>query len=875
MEIITSHINADFDALASMVAALRIYPAAVLVFPGSQEKKVRDFIEAFHPAAIKRLKDVELSGVTRMVLVDSKSPGRIGAFAALIGRKGVAVHVYDHHPHEEGDIHGELEVIEPLGATASIMTEVLKARKLQPTPMEATLLALGIYEETGSLLFPTTTERDVNALSYLLKSGASLRIISAFMKTEMGRQELSILNKLLDNSEELSVRGLRIKIARANIENYVGDAAHLAHSIMDMEDIDALVLMLAMEGKVLMIGRSRAVELNIAEALAEFGGGGHWAAASATLTETPFELLEEKLVSVLDRVVRPQTTAADVMTRPVVTADYKATVKRAEAIMTRYGVNVLPVVKEGAYLGVISREVVEKALFHGFGKSRVTDFTTTDVRTVSRETPVNKVESIMVEQNQRFIPVLSGTEIVGAVTRTDILRLLYEDYLRRSRLAGGQVEARQMEKSLAKNLKEKYPEDIIEMLSLCGEVAGALGYGLYMVGGAVRDLVMGKENLDIDLVVEGDAIVFSKELALRHEIKIRSHERFGTAHLIFPGEVHIDVAGARTEHYESPAALPKVESSSIKKDLQRRDFTINTLALKLNPGDFGLLLDFFGARRDIEEKTIRVLHDLSFVEDPTRAFRAVRFAVRFGFKLSRHTEELLKSALRMNLFRKLSGSRLYEELMLIFSETEPVESIKKLSGYGLLKVIHPALRLDGGLLSVLNAAHDSLLWFELSFMEGLPDRPRIYLMALLSGLTEEERGKTLARLDVSLGARRKISEDFADAKKALTARIPPGDTALLYDALHGASLEGLLLAMAATRESERKKQITRYLLELRKLKTELTGSDLIGMGFAPGPAFSRILGELLREKVRGALKSREDEMNYVRTHFSPSTSRMS
>ncbi|MDO8746433.1 MAG: DHH family phosphoesterase, partial [Thermodesulfovibrionales bacterium] len=200
MDIITSHINADFDSLASMVAAKKLYPEAEIVFAGSQEKKLRDFIEAFEPVEIKRIKDIDMSKVTRLIIVDTKNPQRIGQFAELISTHGISIHIYDHHPFAKGDIRGSLESIEAVGATATIFSELLKARELHPSPMEATILCLGIYEETGSLLFPSTTERDLLAAAYLIKRGANLNIVSSFLRLEMSREELDILNELVQSA---------------------------------------------------------------------------------------------------------------------------------------------------------------------------------------------------------------------------------------------------------------------------------------------------------------------------------------------------------------------------------------------------------------------------------------------------------------------------------------------------------------------------------------------------------------------------------------------------------------------------------------------------------------------------------------------------
>lgn len=866
MDIITSHTNADFDAFASMVAAKIIYPEAVMVFPGSQEKKVRDFIEAFHPADIFRIRDVDISKVKRLIIVDTKSPDRLGPFSELTSKTdGPEIHVYDHHPRTANDVRGSFEMIEEVGATATIFSEILKARKLPVTPMEATMLCLGIYEETGSLLFRSTTERDILAAAYLLRRGASLRIVSNFIRTELSKEELDLLNELLQSSADIEINGIRIKIAKASREEYAGDAAHMAHRLMDMEDIDGVVVLLGMHGKIVMVGRSRVPELNIAEVMKRFGGGGHPSAASATVVEVPLEVVEEEVRNLLSSSVKLGKTARDVMTTPVITISWNDTVRNAESVLTRYGVNVLPVVTSGKYRGIISREIVEKALFHGFGKDKIADFTTTDAQTVSYDTPVRDIERLMIEQNQRFMPVIQGEAIIGAITRTDILRVLYEDILKRRRLVSAAEEKPSMGRNLGTWLREKFPTSVSAMLKQAGEVADGLGFKAYLVGGSVRDLLRGQENLDIDIVIEGDGIQFAKEFGRRLEAKVRTHERFGTAQVL-TDDLKLDVATARTEYYESPAALPKVETSSIKKDLYRRDFTINTLAVVLNPKDFGLLIDFFGGQRDLREKTIRVLHNLSFIEDPTRAFRAVRFAERFGFKLSKHTENLIKTALRMNLFDKLSGSRLYEELLLTFDETEPVKAIRRLSQYGLLKVIHPKLVFDEKIEAILQSVHDTLSWFNLLFLEEKPNKSSMYLMALLSILSAEEGETALARLSMPSKMKEEINNGILHARE-LIMHLPLGDPAKIYRAICNLDIETTLFAMAIAVNENKKKEISRYLIEFRGIKAQITGKDLKGIGIEPGPVYSEILDALLDQKLRGKLKTKEDELNFIREEF--------
>lgn len=862
MEIITAHINADFDALASMIAAKKLYPNAEIIFPGSQERKLRDFIEVFNPVEIRRIKDIEPSKVKKLVIVDTKQPGRIGPLADLLLNKGIKIHVYDHHPFAKGDIRGEVEKIEEVGATATIFTELLKSKRLAPTPMEATILALGIYEETGCLLFPSTTDRDLLAVSYLLKKGANLNIVSSYLKIELNIEELDLLNELVKTAKEVVLRGIRIVIANASRDSYVGDAAPLAHRLMEMEDIDTAILLLRMEGKILIVARSRVPELDVSELMREFGGGGHPTAASATIKEASIEIAAEKITALLSKYVKAGKTASDIMTSPVITIQRDSSIKEAEDFMTRYGVNVLPVVKDGIYTGQISREIVEKALFHGFRKNKCSEFSTSDAITVEADTPIRDIEAIMIEQNQRFMPVIKNGTIIGAITRTDLLRVLYEEFLRRRRLdKEDMLERPSPGRNLSAWLKDRFPEKIYTIFRTSGEIAESMGYNAYLVGGTVRDLLLGQASLDIDIVIEGDGILFAKALSEKLHAKAKPHHRFGTAQIITNG-TRLDIATARTEYYESPAALPKVETSSIKKDLYRRDFTINTLAVKLNPRDFGLLIDFFGGQRDIREKTIRVLHNLSYIEDPTRAFRAIRFSERFGFKLSKHTENLIKSAIKMELFDKLSGSRLYEELFIAFNETNPVSTLKRLSDFGLLKVIHQNLIFNEKLELMLSSMYETLAWYNLLYLEEKADIGILYLMTILSHLTDSERKEALERLAAPARIKEILIKSIS-ASEEILRKLPANDPAALYHLLIHIDIEIILFSMAVTKDTRKKKEISQFLVELRKVRPVIKGADLKKLRIPPGPLYSQILKEILDEKLRGRLKTEEDERKFA------------
>jgi tRNA nucleotidyltransferase (CCA-adding enzyme) len=869
MDIITGHINADFDATASMLAAKKIYSAAVAIFPGSQEKSVREYLakSPFHKE-FHKIKDIQLDSVTRLIIVDAKHKDRIGRFSEILDKKGLVIHIYDTHPPTTKDIKGTKKVIEPVSATTTIFIELLQQKKIKISPAEATLFALGIYEETGSLIFPSTTARDISAAAYLLKKGANLNVVSTFISRELDPEEIELLNDLVHSARDLVIHDVRVKIASAIRETYIGDIAHLAHKVRGIEDIDVLFLLVMMENKVYVIARSRVSEADVSEIIKPFQGGGHPTAASAVVRDMSLEETAEQLISILKEKIRPAKTLKDIMTSPVKTIQWNDSLRTAEKTMTRYGVNVLPVLKDSKYRGIISREVVEKALFHGFSKNKVAEFCTTDAFTLPPDSSIQNVEALMIEQNQRFMPIIENEQIVGAITRTDLLRSLYENMLKKDRVVKESVSKKLViGKNLSTIMRDKFPKTLNSILKLSGEVAKELNFSAFLVGGTVRDLLRGESNLDIDIVIEGDGIAFAKLLAKKLHARVKTHKRFGTA-VIITDTMKFDVATARTEYYESPAALPKVEISSIKKDLYRRDFTINTLAVKLNPEHFGQLIDFFGGQRDLKEKTIRVLHNLSFIEDPTRAFRAVRFAERFGFKLSKHIIHLIKTAVGINLFNKLSGTRLYDELNLLFLETESLKTIKTLSELDLLKFIHPNLMLTHELEETFESIQETLSWFKLLFLKEEINKSHLFLMALFEGLKINEREKALQRLAVPPRAKREILEGIETSKSTLhnLQKILQSER-LIYYTFNLLTLPTILFIIAKAKDEKQKKAISLYLTTLRKIKPALTGKDLKAMGYEPGPIFNKIFKSILDARLEGKIKSREEEMIFIKEHF--------
>ena len=424
-------------------------------------------------------------------------------------------------------------------------------------------------------------------------------------------------------------------------------------------------------------------------------------------------------------------------------------------------------------------------------------------------------------------------------------------------------------KIISQLMKERIPQRLHDLLVEFGRLGDAFGYSVYAVGGFVRDLLMRVENFDVDIVVEGDGIRLAEEFEKRFPCRIRTHKKFGTAIILFPDRLKIDVATARLEVYDSPAALPTVERGSIKMDLYRRDFTINTLAIQLNPKAFGELLDFFGGMKDIKEKVIRVLHNLSFVEDPTRVFRAIRFEQRLGFQIGKHTQNLMKNAVKMGFMDRLSGGRILSELILILEEEILISALKRMRDFDLFHFLHPRIQFDEEVEALFEEVHHVTAWFELLFLEEKYERWLIYFYGLIDSLKEGEIEELCQRLAMNDKLRKRVTGGKRQADQALLKifswinadRLPKRSE--IYTVLDSLSTEEKLFMMAKTTQMETRRYISLYFTQLKETKPLLKGADLIQLGIKPGPSIRKTLTNLLKARLDNQVITREDEIEYI------------
>jgi tRNA nucleotidyltransferase (CCA-adding enzyme) len=549
--------------------------------------------------------------------------------------------------------------------------------------------------------------------------------------------------------------------------------------------------------------------------------------------------------------VRRPVTAGEIMSRPARFVAPDDTVAHAMVECQRNRQSGIQVGEGGRLLGVVTREDLDKAVGHGLSHAPVKSVMASNVVTCSEETPLGELQRLFSSTDAGRVPVVRDETVVGVVTRGDLLRALEEPVE-----GGPDTSGRDISNRL----------DALAHLGRVFEAIQAVGAqfdGVYLVGGAVRDVLMGEPNFDVDIAVEGDGIAFGRALAQALGGRAVPHPKFGTAVVIADDGTRVDVATTRTEFYEHPAALPRVEQATLRQDLFRRDFTINAMAVSLKGDDFGRLIDFFGGLRDLEAGVVRVLHNLSFIDDPTRIFRAIRYESRYGFRMDAHTYALARACVEMDLVGELSSARLRDELRSLLAEDDVGAAVARMEELGVVAAVHPHLAAGDDAVRLI-AAVDAV---RERYAPEVP-RWRIRLAVLARRLPPDELYDWFDRLKLN----RRDADRIADAV-TVAPRLP----AVLAEADEAAEIrrlvephdpDGALLALA-TAAGPVRERLERYFAELRTVRLEITGGDLAQLGVGESPRVGKILDELLRRKVNGELDGRSAELEAARELLAP------
>lgn len=876
--LITCHSNADFDALAAMCAAALIYGPCDVFFPGTQEANLQTFYQELkeRPGAAPgctflddRVPDFSKYG--RLVAVDTRRRSRLRHVWPLLDNPGTRIEVWDHHPETSDDVHAHVCHAEICGAVTTLLIEEIQKRNIAVPRETATVLGLGIYSDTGSFSFSSVTQRDFAAAGWLLGRGMDINIISEKTAFSMTKEHIRALNALLESAQTYHINGVDVVLAEATLDSYLDDFAFLAHKMMEMEKFDILFAIGRMDDRIQIVARSRSHAVNVGAVCSAFGGGGHAYAASASVRDKTLSEVRDGILTQLYLQEEGEKTARDYMSQPAIGIEEGHTIAEADELMLHFGLKTMPVFAPMTRrcTGLIDSQITQKAISHGLAGAPLTDYMRRNLKTLPVTATLRDITTVIVGARQRLVPIVSGgSSVVGVVSRTDLINIFAQEPGRMN-----PTDRAPKSRNMGRTMRDRLPKDVLDIL----EKAGALGRSrqtpVYVVGGFVRDLLLKTPNHDIDLVVEGDGIGFARAFAGVLGGRVRVHKKFLTSVVIFPGaggkEERVDVATARLEYYESPAALPTVEHSSIKMDLYRRDFTINALAIRLDCEPMGEIVDFFGGQKDIRDRVIRVLHTLSFVEDPTRCLRAVRFEQRYHFRIGPATEKLIKNDVSLKLLDKLSPSRLFNEFEHICAEETAILCIRRLHELGILQAIHPQLSINPDRKEMLIRTAKVMAWYRLLYIDEEMRPWLVYFLVLCSSLTYAVTLEVFRRLGIPpalknevLGCREK-ARSLRSSLKRLTAT-PGFRVSALCAMLRPLPVEFVLYLMADMEVPETRRALSRYITVWRTEKPGVDGSDLKKLGLAPGPAYGVILQRLLEAKLDGTAASPEEQLSLAR-----------
>ena len=844
-EVIATHGNTDFDAFAAMLAARRLYPGAVVCVSGSLNRNVREFYRLFADELdVVEASRLEPDAIRRLIVVETTHASRLGELEQVALDPKVEKVVFDHHHDEELPdwVSPESAVVSQDGALTTTLAGILAEREIAVSPLEATAFALGIHEDTGSLTYTSATQRDADALAWCFRHGARQELVATFLHTPLAEDERELLSGLLGALESEEVAGVEVLIGAVSWPRHVDGISNLAHKIVDLTDCRALVLLVEMDDRVFCVTRSRTPEIDAAAIARALGGGGHHQAASAIFRGSLAEAQDAVKVG-LSKAARQPLVARDVAARPPRSVAPDDTVAHAMVVCQRYAQSGILVLDGDRLAGAVSREDLDKAIGHGLSHAPVKGIMSSRVPTCDEETPLGEVQRLLAGSSEGRVAVLRGDKVVGVITRSDVLRALGE-------LVTPEAEP---VADLADELaKLEHLRPVFEAVAALSEAHE----GVYLVGGTVRDILLGEPSFDVDIAVEGDAIELARALARELDGRLQAHVKFGTAVVLYGDGERVDVVTARTEFYDAPAALPAIEHATIREDLFRRDFTINAMAVSLKGDDFGRLVDPFSGRRDLETGTVRVLHNLSFIDDPTRIFRAIRYENRYGFRMDEHTARLARGCIEMGLVGDLSSARLRDELVALLEEGDVRHSILRLRELGAERAIHPHLAADEETVEI----RERLLRLNEEFGLGLPVW-RLGVAALARRLPPDEVYEWLQRLKV----RRRDAERIATAvtvgprlvERLRGAVLDPSEIVALVEPF---APDAPLFALALA-DSE---ALRAYFRDLRGVHLEISGTDVQKLGVGESPRVGEILAEVKRRKLNGELDGRESELEAAR-----------
>lgn len=853
-----SHHYADFDALASTVAVSKLFPGTIPVLSTSSEIEVQRFISIYKDYLnLYSADEISFDNVSEVYLVDTQDISRIKPLYEETLKRDLYISVFDHHPMENQSKFNEV-TIKTYGSTMTILYELIKEKNINFNQVEATLFLLGIYEDTGSLTFSSTSEKDLEACAYFLKKGGKLTIVSEFVSPALNELQKELFGKFLDAIETVEIKGVNIAICPVSVETYVEGVSFLTHKLIETTDVDALFTITKFKDDVLIIGRSRDANIvNVGKTIESLGGGGHPQAASAFIQKNTEDL--NSLVLRVLREVKKNTKSTrrveDFMSSPVKVITPDTSAEEALKLMLRYGYSGLPVVVDEKLVGIISRRDIGRISEEKLKKMPVSYYMSKNPKTIPSEISIKDAEKIMIEKNYGRLPVVKSKKIVGIITRSDLLRALYG--IEKERKSKFYENSAFKKKNIKDLLINELSDEVMEYLKFLGKIGDELTINVYLVGGSIRNLILGYECKDFDILIDKDFYKFVENVRKSEKFedkKITINKTFNTAKIQLSDNLVFDIALTRKEYYEYPAALPTVSIGSLREDLYRRDFTINALAASLNHKTFGEIIDYFNCYEDIINKKIKILHKLSFIEDPSRILRAVEYEFKYGFKMDKETEEAAINAMNIGIFERISKFRILSEFVNLLEEVNYNPSvIKRLSELNALRILSGNIKINKSLIKKLESA-SKLIKLIKPKKKWFP-----YIVILTLNLTDDETCDILERFKA--GKKEiKIALNFRKNYKILVKKLSKATkNSEIAEVLSNLSDEELVM-LGSLLKSEDLDKLLKYKNELKPIKLELSGNEIAKITNAKREKLGKIIRKLTFMKYDGIIKDKDDEI---------------
>lgn len=871
LELVALPHGADLDLVAAARCLLLMRPGARLVRPSRLAANAWSLVRRapWYPAgpveaaAWERVRVIHLLGLTQA----PQSPELVGRLPRLDAEVICYAHTSPALP-----VHARSVLVKACSFTAHFVNEMRR----QGGPLseeDAALLTTAVTERTWCGLAHRVTPMDLDALQYLRSFPVPAKQVGNLVCLGLREGQRGLLNDLLSQATDETVGHWPVVVAVTRTIGNVQDLLPVMDALWSRLDAHLLVAAVSYGTRSRVFARSRLVEAPLGPCFRAWNPqeGDRWLSFSVPQGEPA--AVREMLLTAMRTGLRADTTAREIMAVSPRGISAEETVANAHDMMLRFNLMSLVVTREDRYIGLITRRDLDRAVQMNLWDSPIEPFVPRTTPEVRPDVPVRVLRRLMLRHNVTRLPVVEGGVCVGLITARELLRAMRDPLpLPREFLPLVQTGDLPTPAAIEGLLRRVVPVRVLHLLKKIGAKAAAMGRQAFLVGGFVRDLLLERPCLDLDIVLIGDALPFVEALQADLGAELCHFERFRTARLAIDG-LKIDFSSARIEHYSQPAALPHVELSGLSNDLFRRDFTLNALALDILPGRFLHLLDFFGGYRDLCERQIRILHSFSFLEDPTRLFRALRFASRFRFTLEPDTQRAFELAVQRGVVRHLSPKRIGAEIGRCLLEEAPHRVLRRLFETGLIQALHPALR-GYDLLPVRFRLVPGMVRRFAALGEPI-DLEAIHWTGLLAPLSPGEADRILMDLHFAAGRRRVVVEALRlmPHLPGRLARLAPGDDAGLHGLLAGLSLETLISLIAFSLDKGGARRVLDFLGRLRGIKCELTGKDLLAMGIPPGPHMRTILADLLTRRIRGELTSRKDEETHVRQtahlHFPP------